>query len=77
VQEVVYAMWACGQHDVHLDELADQALNVVGGRTGELSGGELAKLCCGLVAAEARDVRSPTLDALCMHAACMRAMHIG
>lgn len=58
VQEVVYAMWACGQHEVHMDDLADQALVVMQGRTGELSGGELAKLSCGLVAAEVRDVRS-------------------
>jgi hypothetical protein len=56
VQDVVYAMWACGQHGAHLDELADQALAVVSGRVAELSGGELAKLACGLVAAEVRDV---------------------
>ena len=59
LQEVVYAMWACGQHEAHLDELADQALEVVTGRTGELCGGELAKLSSGLVAAEVRDVRPP------------------
>lgn len=57
MQDVVYAMWACGQHAAHLDELADQALEVVVGRVNELSGGELAKLACGLMNAEVRDVR--------------------
>lgn len=56
LQEVAYALWACEQHDSHLDELTDQALAVVAGRTGELSAGELAKLTHGLVEADARVV---------------------
>ena len=59
-------MWACGQHEAHLDELAEQALEIVAGRAGELSGGELAKLSCGLVAAEVRDVRHPATSVLCL-----------
>lgn len=59
MQDVVYAMWGCGKHRAHMDELADQAHTVVAGRLDELSGAELAKLSCGLVEAEVREVRDP------------------
>lgn len=58
VQDLVYGMWACGIHDTYDQELAERAVQVVPGRLGELSGGELAKLAFALVE---EDVREPEL----------------
>eukprot|EP00892_Ulva_mutabilis_P012235 jgi/Ulvmu1/9384/UM051_0011.1 len=57
-QDLVYGMWACGIHDTYDQELAERAVQVVPGRLGELTGGELAKLAFALVE---EDVRDPAL----------------
>jgi hypothetical protein len=59
LQDVVYAMWACGQHETHLDALAERACTRLPGALGSLSGGELAKLTFGLIEADVREVRPP------------------
>jgi hypothetical protein len=59
VQDIVYALWASGAHDVRNDDLTDRALERLPPHVqhGELTGGELAKLAWGLVQQDVGDTR--------------------